>query len=430
MLGFKIDTEMITTSLIIPIFIFFFLSHKKYPVTNTQATSPPRIRLHFGSQKDTYCHLYSLFIALLAILTMQLISDETIDHLILEGEEDDEGEGTNFTNRTSITSAKRNMVLDESMTWSLLNEDDAKDISKDDGIRNEDQEEELSQDQRSILPVDSCDSIPSKYDITTENLQQKEEKDTNRSDQAATFVYIQRPNITVSRELEQRRDGIEGKTEHCLKKIKAGFLQLEKVPSWPIRLLFFTTLLFAISKSRQCSIQAREIQNLRKEVSSLQNTISELKTNKTVSETPGWFVQSSALVKEWANSVVDIDLSEFSYQQSSNESTFLDIIPEIIIPDFSPVEAFDAVKNFTNHVTTTISEVFDDVGSNTRDAFSTVGVTVSSLGESISSVETVTEKIQNISLTMYDIFETQKYALLFGAVYFQVYENFFNDMTP
>lgn len=382
---------------------------------------------------------------------MQIVSNEMLeleDQLILQGEDEDEHTLEQSFDDADAVNVKNNNGVDESMTWSLLNEDEVKqdqyeDENEDedgveDDVEDDDQkemidEEEVSEDHRSILPVDSCDSIPSNYDMSTDIHQHNDNfaattrnnDDIFRTDR---FEHSTTTKITVNRGLEQNIEGEKYSSSSFRNNIKTLHDLFNRVPpSWMIALAWFVTLSSTTYFARQSSLQAYKIKNLQEEITSLQQTISELRQNQTDNQAaaaPGWFAQSSAMMKEWATAVVDVDINDFSFSQQQrncfNESTFLDIFPN---------EAIVAVKNFSTNIATIVSDVFDDVGTNTKDVFTTVGESVTSFSETLSSVETVTEKIQNISVTVFDIIDSQKYALIFGALYYQVYENFFNDLA-
>ena len=312
---------------------------------------------------------------------------ELEEHLILEGEEEEESICDEMVHLTqNVDRGENDLSVDESMSWSLLNGNE-EDASTDQLCQDEDEskEEESSQAQRSILQVDSRDSIPSKYENST----------------------------------DLQMNSVDDRAESVQEKVKTFFHKTEQVPNWLLVSIWLITFLFTIHFGRQSSIRAGEIENLKKEIVSLKKTLSDFQQkNDTKYEAPGWFIHSSELMKDWATAVIDIDINEFTFSHETNESTFLDIIPD---------EAFHAIKNLSTHVATAISDVIEDVGVNTKEVLSNVGESVTSFGESFSSVEAVTEKFYNVSDTLFDIVESQKYALIFGALYYEVYENFFNN---
>lgn len=187
------------------------------------------------------------------------------------------------------------------------------------------------------------------------------------------------------------------------------------------------TSILAVSFTTNQYIELKQLRQenyqLRQENHSLKQTISDLKDEKSTQST-GWFTQGSDLVKEWASAIVDVNTSElFQTTLQNNESTYLDIWPS---------EALNAVKNAPSTMASIVGDVFDEVGTSTKDVFVNLGESFSSVSESITSVsemsvDEVAEKINTVGGTIFEILDSQKYTLLLGALYFKVYEDYLSE---
>eukprot|EP01083_Nonionella_stella_P285764 972785_1 len=401
---------------------------------------------------------------------MQIYSDDMVgyeEHDSLHDEEDE------CDDDLTISSDNEKKNIDESSTWSFVAPT----------LENEDQEE-LVRDELTILPVESSDSMPSCYGVATTN-EHKEDPirlvDDENADSVVGNIVDQidasppmispvvttlQPDIdrgqtniadktinktspdTTNAELNQHKstfDNIQDAVsklkifdniQDAVSKLKVfdniqDVVSKLKVQHWTMLGLWFMTFIFAVYFARLSSKQSQELNQLRQEIDTMKQTITELESAKSAQDTQfsGWFSQGSDIVKEWASAVSDASASEYynTMYASSNESSYLDVLP-------------DALKDLSSSMTSIFGEVLDDVGevigevgTTTKEAFTTVGDNLASMGENIYaasegvSVSSVTEQLNTVAGTMFDILNAQKYALIFGALYFRVYEGYFEN---
>ena len=92
-----------------------------------------------------------------------------------------------------------------------------------------------------------------------------------------------------------------------------------------------------------------------------------------------------------------------------------------------PGEAIDAVKNISSSVTTVFTEAFEEFSTSTRDVLLSASDSFAYVGDSFVSLDTMTETVYSMSESVMDIWNAQKYALLFGTLYFKLFENYFQE---
>lgn len=346
---------------------------------------------------------------------MQLKLDETMidqenddsfqdeeEHDSLRDEEDDD---------LTISSDKRSIVEDNS-TWSFI-------------------PPALQEEERSILPVDSSDSIPSRYaamskdnndDLIfrvdsplsvsrkTELVDKKEievkkpESSANTTDTSVQTEPVADPNINVGQE-KSISENLDIIMEIIVEKLKLSRMLY----------LWIISLMVAIYFLRLSSKQAQELVHLQQEMELLKKTISDLEQAKMRNSSPGWMLTSSRFVKDWASTMIDLNTTDF-YFTSFNMS-------DNIYLDNWPGEAISVVKNISSSVTTIFAEAFDDFSASTRDVLLSASENFASVGDSLTSVDRMTETAYSLSESMLEVWNSQKYALLFGALYY----NYFHD---
>lgn len=342
---------------------------------------------------------------------MQLKPNEMIDqeHDSLQDNEEEEEED-DLADDLTISSEKGSIAEDTS-TWSFI-------------------PPALQEEERSILPVDSSDSIPSRYALSkdnnedlifrpespvsfsrnTEGVDEKEieikepETSTTTANTSVQTEPVPDPNLKIGQEksISENMESME--------------IIVEQLKRSRMLCLWIISIVITMYFIRLSSKKSQEIYQLQQEIDLLRKTISEMEHAKMKQNT-GWILKGSKIVKEWASAVVDLNTTDF-FNSHINESTYLDNWPG---------EAINTMKNISSSMTTVFSEVFEDVSTSTKDAFFSASESFASVSDSFTSVDTVTETINSVSETMLDIWNAQKYALVFGALYFKIYENYYQD---
>jgi hypothetical protein len=207
-----------------------------------------------------------------------------------------------------------------------------------------------------------------------------------------------------------------GNNHFCLSR----FVKSKVAIGW---MALFVTL-FLLTLSIQ---QSRELTQLREEILALKYTIAEIENTKVEQD---WIGQGRGIVKEWASSFVQMDTDYFFKNNAeSNQSTYLDILPG---------QVHSAIKNITSSTSEMLGIVLKDMKTTTIDILgesfshmktnpSVVYITenYSKLG-GVSSIATqAASTVSHVSDTMVDIVRTQKHAIIFGALYYKIYECYF-----
>ncbi len=329
-------------------------------------------------------------------------------------------------NLSTISNQKNN--ADDSSVWSIVPPSMDNEVAV---------QERAVGEELTILPVDSTDSMPSSFGKQKEsesnensivldiNLDSSATPTTGNTDiKEEEQKLILDPNTVINDTVEStvvETKVAQGDQSHFLtfsQTIKNIDYQkaLTKLKDWRIGffVLWVVTFMLALYYARLSIKQSQELASLRQENMLLRSTISDLESAK-FTERKGWFTQGSDMVKEWASSITDININEYYSTSDDNESTYLDIWPG---------DAIDTVKNISSNVAALFGDVIDDVSTSTKDAFESVSDTISSVGENLYSVEEVSNTVSTLGETMLDIWDSQKYAIILGAIYFKVYELF------
>eukprot|EP00551_Chaetoceros_affinis_P012864 CAMPEP_0203671900 /NCGR_PEP_ID=MMETSP0090-20130426/7569_1 /ASSEMBLY_ACC=CAM_ASM_001088 /TAXON_ID=426623 /ORGANISM="Chaetoceros affinis, Strain CCMP159" /LENGTH=342 /DNA_ID=CAMNT_0050537085 /DNA_START=104 /DNA_END=1129 /DNA_ORIENTATION=- len=341
---------------------------------------------------------------------MQLPDDDMMDYddrdsINQEDEEfldDEEEEEADHHSSASESSEQKNNA-DDSSIWSFvppsLNDEAAV-------------EEHLSRDELTILPVDSTDSMPSQYGKAKEEGASNNNSivlDMNHESSPSTTGNVEQiliPDSKAPTGINPESPVVEIKStprdqvptvSSFLERIKNIGCEkaFSKLKDWRIVLfvLWVVTFMFALYYAQLSIEQSQELARLQQENDCLRRTISDLEGAK-LTEPKGWFSQGSNMVKEWASSIADINISEYYTTSEDEESTYLDVWPS---------DAIDAVKNVSSTVAAIFSEVVDDVSTGTKDAFESMGETFSSVGENLYSVEEVSNTVSSMGETIIDI---------------------------
>ncbi len=191
--------------------------------------------------------------------------------------------------------------------------------------------------------------------------------------------------------------------------------------------LWFLTIMLVLYLSSLTVKQSQEISQLKRDLDLLRKILHDMEASTKVNESRGWFDridQGSIYLREWASSVIDVHVGLANNSDSLNsDATYLDIWPK---------ETLNAFKHVSSSMTKLLKNKVDEVSAVTKEVISSVQGNIASVGDNIVAMtpitvrnQTLTEIVKNIWSTQqfHIIFELLQAALLFKIFYEKIFDN-------
>lgn len=301
-------------------------------------------------------------------------------------------------------------------------------------------------DEKSILQVESSDSMPSYFDMKKETddslivlSDQAIQTDDLGVDTSSLKYQQQGPMVsTISEKYQwmkhhilmfidfirvEFRESIDVFNSSDTK--NAITRHLKNIHERKFFCLWFLTIMLVLYLTRLSVKQSREISQLKQELDLLRKTLNEMEASTKVNESGGWFDridQGSMYLREWASSVMDVGSANNS-DSGNDEATYLDIWPK---------ETINSFKHVSSSLTKLLKNKVDEVSSATKEVISSVQGNIASVGDNIVAMTPVTLRNQTLTEIVKNVWTTQQYHIIFellqAALLFKIcYEKFFDN---